>query len=394
MSKPYLKSPQFVAELAKCLQCPTKPCEQACPVKCSPHDFISAAKSGLINKAAELIAAQNPLGEICGLICPDKLCMRACLRQHIDAPIRIPLVQAEIMRQAHNTMPCQLSVAAFNGHKIAVVGCGPSGIGAAFELIKHSFAVTIFEKESSAGGALNLIPQFRLPRQIIEYEWQKLAKSPLVETHFNTTVEDYSTLLQQGFSAVIIAIGEQKSRTLGIDGEKLTIDYTEYLQNPQKYISQGNIAIIGGGAAAVDCAITAAHNGASNVEMFVRRRLSDMRITQQERNLLLANNIDITTMTRVTKIEKSENTLTAHTCKTTFNSEGKLTDIEQTEIARKGFSYIILALGSVRNKELSDTPNIYYAGDYLTGSSTAVEALASGKKAAAEVIACFASATK
>lgn len=394
MSKPYLKSPQFAAELAKCLQCPSKPCAQACPVKCSPHDFIAAAKSGHITQAAELIAAQNPLGEVCGLICPDKFCMRACLRQHIDASIRIPLVQAEIMRQARNIASKQPSLIPFNGRKIAVIGLGPSGIGATSELLKHGFAVTIFEKQSSAGGALNLIPFSRLPRQVIAYEWQILAENPLIETHFDTIVENYSELLRQGFSAVIVTIGEQKTRTLGIEGENLAINYVEYLQNPQKYVTTGNIAIIGGGAAAVDCAVTAATGGAANVEMFVRRRLSDMRITKQERDLLLNNHIDITTMTRVTKIEKSANTLTAHTCKTTFNSEGKLTDIEQTEIARRGFSYVILALGSVRDKELSELPNIYYAGDYLTGSSTAVEALASGKKAAAEVIGRFASATK
>ena len=86
MKPHYLTKPQFAAELEKCLKCPAKPCEKACPVHCSPHDFIAAAKKNDTAQAADLIARQNPLGEVCGLICPDKFCMNACLRSHIDAP--------------------------------------------------------------------------------------------------------------------------------------------------------------------------------------------------------------------------------------------------------------------------------------------------------------------
>ncbi|MBR6355337.1 MAG: FAD-dependent oxidoreductase [Alphaproteobacteria bacterium] len=386
MKPRYLSKPQFAAELEKCLKCPAKPCAQACPVKCSPHDFIAAAQKGDIKQAAALIVAQNPLGEVCGLICPDKFCTRACLRQHIDAPIKIPQVQAEIMRRARedNLLPPMQNVAP-NGKRIAIIGAGPSGIGAAAELIQHGFQVTIFEKNETIGGALNLIPQMRLPREIIEAEWQYLAQNPLVEAYFKTTVADYPTLLQQGFAAVIVAVGAQKSRTLGIEGENLLLDYTEYLQNPAHYATAGNVAIVGGGAAAVDCVLTAKAQGAANVEMFVRRRLSDMRITATERQALLENQVDITTMTRVTRVVKSGNTLTAYTCKTRFNTDGRLEDVPQTEIVRSDFALIILALGATRAQEPTEAENIFYVGDFVGGGSTAVEALASGKQIAQEV---------
>ena len=387
MAKPYLNKAQLAAELEKCLQCKTKPCEKACPVGCSPHDFIAAAKCGDMPRAAELIAAKNPLGETCGLICPDKFCMRACLRQHIDASIRIPAVQAEIMRRAREeNLPAPVVAPTASGMKVAIVGSGPAAAGAAAELLKSGFAVTVFEKENNVGGALNLIPEERLPREITAYEWQRLAACGALEIRLNTQVKDYSLLLQQGFTAVIVATGEQKSRTLGIEGEALAIDYTEYLKNPQAYAASGNVAIIGGGAAAVDCAVTAAKQGAKHVEMFVRRALSNMRITPQERASLLENRIDITTMTRPTKIEKNRENLTLYTCKTQFNDEGKLEDIPQSEIVRKGFVYIVLALGSTRGEDICESENIYYAGDFINGGSTAVEAVASGKKTAREII--------
>lgn len=386
MSDLYLRKAQFAAELEKCLQCPTKPCEKACPVGCSPHDFIAAAKGGDINAAAALIAEHNPLGETCGLICPDKFCRRACLRQHIDAAIKIPAVQAEIMRQAREKDLLKTAEAtAANGKKAAIIGSGPAGLGAAAELLKHGFAVTVFEQNNRVGGALNLIPEQRLPREITAYEWQRLANDSRLEIKLNTEVTDYEDLLRQGYVAVVVAAGEQKCRTLGVAGENVAIAYTEYLNNPAKYATGGNVAVIGGGAAAVDCAITAVKQGAVHTEMFVRRSLSDMRITAHERDLLLANRVDISTMTRITRIESEAAGVTVYTCKTRFNAVGKLEDVPQSEIARGGFAYIISALGSTRAAEPMEGENIFYVGDFINGGSTAVEAVASGKKAALEI---------
>lgn len=379
----YLNKPQFNAELEKCLQCPSKPCMHACPVLCSPHDFIADAKNADWQKAAQHIHNQNPLGEICGLICPEKFCMKVCVRKNIDHAIRIPPVQAYIMKNAreNNLINYGFDVTP-NGKKVAVIGLGPSGIGAVTELLKHGFQVTAFEKENTVGGAINLIPQMRLPRELINYQWQKLCSSPLLEAKLNTECHDYSALLQQGFDAVIVTIGEQKISKLGILGEELAVNYTDYLKNPQNYPCTGHVAIVGGGAVAVDCATTAAKAGAHHVEMFVRRRVGDMRITMPERMSLFANNIDITTMTRVSKIEQQNNKLTAYTLKTQFNAEQKLIDVPNTEIARANIDLIILALGSTKSEEQIENADILYAGDFAHGGSTAVEAIASGKKAA------------
>ena len=377
MSELYLKQPQLKAELEKCLQCKTKPCKAACPVSCSPCDFIKYAKEGNFDKAAEEILRQNPLGETCGLICPDKFCMKACTRANLDASIKIPAVQAAIMQKANEVF---VDGNPDNGKKIAVVGLGPAGIGAVAEALKQGFSVDAFEKESSVGGALNLIPNERLPKEVLLKEWQRISNNPRLQVNFSIEVSNYKSLLNKDYDAIVIALGEQKSRKLGIEGEQFALDYTEYLQNPQKYVISGHVMIVGGGAAAVDCALTAARQGARHTEMLVRRGISNMRITAAERDSLLQAAVDITAMTKPLKIEKSGDKLIVDTIKTEFDEQGKLVEVAGTQIKRNNIDLVITALGSDRAEEPVENPKIIYAGDFITGGSTAVQAVASGKK--------------
>ena len=378
MSELYLKQPQLKAELEKCLQCKTKPCKAACPVSCSPCDFIKYAKEGNFDKAAEEILRQNPLGETCGLVCPDKFCMKACTRANLDAPIKIPAVQAAIMQKASEVC---VDGKPDNGKKIAVVGLGPAGIGAVAEALKQGFSVDAFEKESSVGGALNLIPNERLPKEVLLKEWQRISNNPRLQVNFSIEVSNYKSLLNKDYDAIVIALGEQKSRKLGIEGEQFALDYTEYLQNPQKYVVSGHVMIVGGGAAAVDCALTAARQGARHTEMLVRRGISNMRITAAERDSLLQAAVDITAMTKPLKIEKSGDKLIVDTIKTEFDEQGKLVEVAGTQIRRNNIDLVITALGSDRAEEPLENAKIIYAGDFITGGSTAVQAVASGKKA-------------
>lgn len=382
MSEPYINETQFKAEVEKCLQCKAKPCMQACPVRCSPCDFIALAKKGNFTEAANEILRQNPLGEVCGLVCPDKFCVKACTRAKIDAAIKIPAIQAFIMRKSREVSPESMP---YNGKKIAVIGLGPAGIGAVAEALKRGFAVEAFEKEETIGGALNLIPRNRLPREVLIEEWKRISKNSQLTAHFAHKIEDYRMLSEQGFAAVIVALGEQKSRRLGIKGEQLAIDYTEYLKNPQKYAVSGHVIIIGGGAAAVDCALTAVRQGAKHTEMLVRRGLSNMRITTAERESLLKSEVDITTMTRPLEVEKSGNLLAVYTCKTKFDDTGKLVDEENTQTKRENIELVVTALGSERAEEPTDEKNVIYVGDFINGGSTAVQAIASGKNAVVEI---------
>lgn len=382
----YLSQAQLNAEVNRCLNCKNHPCMTACPIHCNPQEFIQFAKSGNYEGAVESISEANPMGQTCGLICPDKFCMKACTRSHLDFPINIPKVQASIMEKHHHASSIT-NACASNGHKVAIIGAGPAGISACSTLLKSGFDVVMYEATDKVGGALNLIPENRLPAEVINKEWNFIRQNPRLQVNFNTAINDAQSLLDSGFEYIIIASGEPNIINLGIDGEDLAVSYVDYLRNPEKYITDGDVAIIGGGAVATDCALTARYNGAQNVEMFIRRRISDMRITHEERKSLLENGIDLTSMTKIKKISADQNKLTLYTCKTHFVN-GKLEEIADTTIKRPDFSLIVKAIGSSA-PHFEDTDRIIYAGDCKTGGSTIVEALASGKSAAEKILSLY-----
>lgn len=380
MKNIYLDDLQLEQELKRCLQCKAQPCMKACPTACSPHDFIAAAKQGNWGEAAELISKHNPLGEVCGLVCPDKFCVKACIRAKIDSAVKIPQVQASIMLKARNT-EIQETKAERKEQKVAVIGLGPSGIGAISELLKCGFAVEAYERQAEVGGALNLIPVFRLPREVLRYEWDKLRKNERLQVHLNSEISKYTSLLQQGFAAVIVAVGEQAPRRLNVAGEELTVSYKTYLQKPENFVCKGNVAVIGGGEAAADCAITAALSGAASVEMAVRRRLEDMRISKQKHQYLQEQGITVCELTRPTGFTASDDGIFMETIGTRFDNDGKLCDNPQCVRKRK-YDLIITALGSTGEVIEEQAPNMFFAGDIVNGSSTVVEAVASGQNAA------------
>lgn len=378
--KLYLNKAQLKAELEKCLHCASKPCLKACPIGCNPYAFIEAAKAGDMDKAAEIILKDNPLGQTCGLVCPDCFCIKACLRAKLDHAIRIPAVQAAILAEARKNSLCPLETKPCNGKKVAVIGSGPAGMAAASVLARQGCQITVFEQDNKVGGAMNMIPDFRLAYADILQDWADIEKCGDVKLKLNHKIANLADLLNQGFDGVIAAIGEAESSHLGIEGEEHSVSYVDYLRYPDRYLSVGNVAVVGGGAVAVDCAVTAKRQGAAYVEMIIRRRVPDMRVTTEERNTLLEHEIDITSMTRLYKIEKAADGMVLYTCKTHF-VDGNLQDIPDSVIRRPGFGLVILAVGSQR-PEIKETDRILYAGDCVLGASTVVEAAASGKAAA------------
>ena len=378
--KLYLTVPQMKAEIERCLQCPNKPCQKACPVSCSPQEFIAKAKTGDFEGAVQTIGANNPMGQTCGLICPETFCMKACLRQQIDHPISIPKLQATILEKYRKDQK-RPEVKA-NGYTVAIIGAGPAGLAAAEKLSSLGVEVTIFEKGQKIGGALNLIPKTRLPFEVIEKDGQYVLSSDLVKIFYGMTIASPQVLLCN-FDAVVVATGEPHCQALNIKGEELVIPYMAYLENPSDYVSQGKIAVIGGGRVAIDCALTAKRQGASEVDMFVRRRLSDMRISSAEYLELIENEIDVTTMTSSKEVEEKDGKFYLYTIHNQFD-EGKLVGQENSQIVRGGYDYIIKAIGSHADK-FSEDERIFYAGDCKNGGSTIVEALASGQQTAYKV---------
>ena len=267
-----------------------------------------------------------------------------------------------------------------NKKDVVIVGAGPAGIAATSVLAKSGFRVTLFEAADQIGGALNMIPPERLPHEVIERDWSFLTNERFISLRLNTKVQNPLELLD-AYDGVIVATGEPNCINLNIPGEEYVLPYIEYLYNPEKYKTSGNVAIIGGGNVAADCAFTATTGGAAMVvEMFVRRRLSDMRIYKNEYLELLKRQVNISSLMSPDKIVMKDGKLSLFVHKNYFDGE-KWLPIPNTGIELPGYDLIIKAVGSRADLKVSHE-KIIYAGDCKTGGSTIVEAIASGRSAA------------
>ncbi|MCU0284898.1 MAG: FAD-dependent oxidoreductase [Acidobacteria bacterium] len=388
----FLTDSQLKYEIEKCENCAEKPCRNACPSGCSPMDFILACKVGLpsdFRRAAARILSANPLGGICGVVCPEKHCMSACVYKGLNTPVNIPAVQATIIENAKrlDVMPAFTKIQK-NGKKIAVIGAGPSGLSTAITLARLGYAVTIMEQKEKPGGMCLLIPGSRLPKEVIQSDIEYILTCGDINLQTGTKIVDPIELLNRGFSAVAICSGLDTPLRLGIENENLAVPGLVYLENPGNYPMTGNVAVIGGGATALDCAAVAMTNGAPPVEMFALENLKEMPLTAKERQEILDYNIQISGRTRVTGIIKEGETIVALETVKVFLPLGEkfnpkhLIDIPYSQAKRLEFRHVIIAIGAKPGFPKIDHPAVFYSGDCLNGPTTVVEATASGKNTA------------
>ncbi|HEY3474532.1 MAG TPA: FAD-dependent oxidoreductase [Anaerolineales bacterium] len=386
---------QLQTELQRCEYCEEKPCTNACPVNCSPFDFIMAARVGNpsdVKRAAAEIMRNNPLGGVCGLVCPDRFCMAACSRKNFDGAINIPKVQATLVEMAKRLGGIPAFAAATpNGKKIAVIGGGPAGLGAASALGQLGYAVDIFESRDWLGGMMNLIPEQRLDRNVIESDINFLLSLGTITAQTGVKIEDPKQLLAQGYDAVCVTTGLWKPIELGIDNEHLAIKMVDLLSNKEAYQFNGRVAIVGGGATAVDCAITAKARGATHVELFMLEKLSEMPLTGAERQELIEYDIEVNGRIRLTKIRADGKEISAIETKKVRLPDGlpfrpsNVRDVDGTEGIRTDFNAVIMAIGMRSYVAREDVEGLFYAGDISNGPTTVVEAVASGKNTALEI---------
>ena len=159
----------------------------------------------------------------------------------------------------------EFSIPTPSGKKVAIIGSGPAGLGAAAALAQMGHQVEILEATDKLGGMVNLIPHNRLDKMVIDTDIKFVLSLGNIKTKTGIKVSDPKALLDNGYDAVCVATGLWKPMTLGIENEDLAISMVDLLAHPQKYQFAGRVAIIGGGATAVDCAITARQIGAKHV---------------------------------------------------------------------------------------------------------------------------------
>ena len=240
----FLTDAQLASEIARCVYCETKPCTEACPADCSPADFIMAAAGGTpadLGRAAALIMTKNPLGGVCGAVCPDSHCQVACSRQLFDHAIEIPYVQAAIVARAKalGVMP-KVEVTPANGKKVAVVGAGGAGLAAALTLAQLGYEVDVLDR--------NAQPRRRRAPDPGRSAWTRRCSTatstgwlehPRVHLHAGRPVDDPGALLAQGYAAVLVAGGLHEPIKLGIENEALAVYGNAYLADPARCAVDG-----------------------------------------------------------------------------------------------------------------------------------------------------------
>ena len=392
----FLTDAQLKYEVEKCENCEEKPCLSACPAGCSPMDFILASRVGRpsdFRRAAARILTANPLGGICGVVCPDRHCMSGCVYKGLNRPVNIPAVQATIIEKAKQlgVMPSFEDIDA-KDKRVAVVGAGPSGLGAAIVLAREGYDVALFEEKKSTGGMCRLIPDARLPKEVIQSDIDFLFSIGGMTLETGVAVTDPREILKQGFDAVVVSTGLGTPLALGIDNEDLAVPGLVYLERPHDHPMTGSVAVVGGGASALDCATTAVANGARRVEMIALENLKEMPLTSAEREALLEYNIEVSGRTRVTEILTEGGKIVGLSTVNVALAPGRefsldgLSDVPGSECTRREFDHIVVAIGARSGFEQVEHPAVFYGGDLVNGPTSVVEAVASGKNVAAEIM--------
>lgn len=288
-----------VAEAQRCLNCKNKPCVSGCPVNINIPNFITKVKEGKFEEAYSIISLSSSLPAVCGRVCPQETqCEQKCTLGIKFQPVGIGRLERFVADYHNKNFKGLTSVPVSNGHKVAVIGSGPSGLTCAGDLAKKGYRVTVFEALHLAGGVLVYgIPEFRLPKDIVEKEVENL-KAYGVEIMTNVVIGKTLTideLFENGFEAVFIGSGAGLPRFMGIPGESLKGVYSanEFLtrSNLMKAYKDGSdtpimhakrVAVVGGGNVAMDAARTALRLGAESVHIIYRRSMAELPARKEE----------------------------------------------------------------------------------------------------------------
>ena len=288
-----------VAEAQRCLNCKNRPCVNGCPVNIAIPDFITKVKEGKYEEAYGIISASSSLPAVCGRVCPQETqCESKCTLGIKFEPVGIGRLERFVADYHNKNFKGIISVPVSNGHKVAVIGSGPSGLTCAGDLAKKGYKVSVFEALHTAGGVLVYgIPEFRLPKDIVKEEVDAL-KQYGVEIDTNVVIGKTLTvdeLFEMGFEAVFIGSGAGLPRFMGIPGESLKGVYSanEFLtrSNLMKAYKDGSdtpimhakrVAVVGGGNVAMDAARTALRLGAECVHIIYRRSMEEIPARREE----------------------------------------------------------------------------------------------------------------
>ena len=427
---------QAIDEANRCLNCKNMPCVSGCPVKIHIPEFIEKIKEGDFEGAYQIISKSSSLPAVCGRVCPQEVqCESKCVRGIKGESVGIGRLE-RFVADWHNTFCTESPVRpASNGHRVAIVGSGPSGLTCAGDLAKKGYEVTVFEALHTAGGVLVYgIPEFRLPKRIVAKEVETLEKLGVkIETNVvigkTLTVDE---LFEMGFEAVFIGSGAGLPNFMGIPGEALNGVYSanefltrsnlmrSYLENPETPIMKGGrVAVVGGGNVAMDAARTALRLGAEKVYIVYRRSMEELPARREEVEHAEEEGIEFRLLCNPTEILGYHNPDDARDPKNGFVVGMTCVRMELGEPDERGrrspiviegseftmdVDTVIMSIGTSPNPLIKSTTKglevnrrggivvnedgltsrnaVYAGGDAVTGAATVISAMGAGKTAA------------
>lgn len=419
-----------VEEAGRCLNCKHKPCVNGCPVNVQIPDFISEVAKRDFEAAYNIIKQTNSLPAVCGRVCPqESQCEGRCVRGIKGEPVGIGRLERFCadwhIKNGKDVVEKPIS----NGKKVAVVGAGPSGLTCAGDLAKLGYEVTVFEAFHEAGGVLLYgIPEFRLPKKIVEKEIESLRQLGVkIKTNMVIgKILSIDEIIAQGFEAVFVGSGAGLPQFLGIEGENSVGVYSAnefltrinlmkaYLPEYDTPIKKStSVAVVGGGNVAMDAARCAKRLGAENVYIVYRRSEAEMPARKEEVHHAKEEGVIFKTLNNPEKILCDDNGfVTGIQCaKMTLGEEDASGRRRPIKLEGQDFvldvDSVIMAIGTSPNPLIRTTtpgiesnkkgclivdenmqttkPGVYAGGDAVTGAATVILAMGAGKSAAAAI---------
>ncbi len=425
-------------EAARCLNCKNRPCVEGCPVNINIPDFIQQIKQGNLEEAYRIISLSSSLPAVCGRVCPQETQCESRCTLHVKAkmdPVGIGRLERFAADWHHANAAEKTPKPEPNGHQVAIVGAGPSGLTCAGDLAKKGYQVTVYEALHTAGGVLVYgIPEFRLPKAIVAREVETLKELGVkVETNViigkTLTVDE---LFEMGFEAVFIGSGAGLPNFMNIPGEALKGVYSAnefltrsnlmkaYRENPRTPIMKGgSVAVVGGGNVAMDAARTALRLGAEKVYIIYRRSMEELPARREEVEHAEEEGIDFRLLCNPTEILGYRNPEDPRDPKNGFVTGIRCVRMELGEPDASGrrrpveipgsefelaVDTVVMAIGTSPNPLIKNTTEglevnrrggiivnedgltsregVYAGGDAVTGAATVISAMGAGKTAA------------
>ncbi len=425
-----------VGEAERCLNCKNQPCVSGCPVNINIPDFITCIKNGDFEGAYQEITKSSSLPAVCGRVCPQETqCESKCTLGIKFEPVGIGRLERFVADWHNENAKEKPERPISNGHKVAVVGSGPSGLTCAGDLAKKGYEVTVYEAFHTAGGVLVYgIPEFRLPKAIVAKEVETLEAlgvkvEPNVVIGKTLTIDE---LFDMGFEAVFVGSGAGLPNFMNIPGESLKGVYSanEFLtrsnlmkayreDSTTPIMKGGKVAVVGGGNVAMDAARTALRLGAEKVYIVYRRSMEELPARREEVEHAMEEGIDFQLLRNPVEILGYQNPDDPRDPKNGFVTGMRCIKMELGEPDEKGrrrpvpvegseyeleVDTVIMSIGTSPNPLIKDTTaglevnrrggivvnedgltskdGVYAGGDAVTGAATVISAMGAGKTAA------------